>query len=324
MLRRAPAIVTALALVIALGACSKKNAGFEIAPGTDVMVEKKDGVTVTGKLVEVQPERVVLEARDGVRTLVPRADIVNVRTQSRRVEPEATPATPAQDSAAPASARASETTRGTAPAAPRPVTSAAPHPADGASPASPRSAAGPSVAEPEYRDVTIPAGTVMAVQLRTSLSSAKNHVEDPVQGALTRGVHVGGAEALPAGTLVTGHVTDVERSGRVKGRARIAFRFTQVDAPGEGGRQSMRTDTIAREADATKKKDAAKIGGAAAGGAIIGGIIGGGGGAAKGAAIGGAAGTGVVVSTRGDEVAVASGTSVSVKLLEPVTLRLKR
>ena len=44
----------------------------------------------------------------------------------------------------------------------------------------------------------------------------------------------------------------------------------------------MRTDTVSRMAQATKKQDAAKIGGGAAGGAIIGGILGGGDGAAKG------------------------------------------
>jgi hypothetical protein len=56
---------------------------------------------------------------------------------------------------------------------------------------------------------------------------------------------------------------------------------------------------------------------------VIGGILGGGDGAAKGAAVGGAAGTGVVLSTRGKEVTVAPGTSVSTKLLEPVTLSVR-
>jgi hypothetical protein len=86
----------------------------------------------------------------------------------------------------------------------------------------------------------------------------------------------------------------------------------------------MRTDAVSRMAEATKKQDAAKIGGGAAGGAIIGGILGGGDGAAKGAAIGGAAGTGVVLGTRGKEVRVGAGTPLSVKLLQPVTLRVNR
>jgi uncharacterized protein YcfJ len=118
-------------------------------------------------------------------------------------------------------------------------------------------------------------------------------------------------------------VTAAERSARVKGRARVAFRFTAIDPPGDAERLAMRTDTVSRLAPATKKQDAAKIGGGAAGGAIIGGIIGGGDGAAKGAAIGGAAGTGVVLSTRGKEIRLAPGTSVSVRLASPLTVRVR-
>jgi hypothetical protein len=181
----------------------------------------------------------------------------------------------------------------------------------------------PKVALPEYREVTLPAGTVLPVELTTAVSSDASHVEDAVRGTLRRAVTIDGVQALPAGTAVSGVVTAVERSGRVKGRAQVAFRFSTVDPPGDAERLSMRTDTIARAAQATKKTDAAKIGGGAAGGAIIGGIIGGGDGAAKGAAIGGAAGTGVVLGTRGKEIRLAAGTPVSVRLAAPLTVRVR-
>ena len=87
-------------------------------------------------------------------------------------------------------------------------------------------------------------------------------------------------------------------------------------------RVTIQTGVISRVAAATKKQDAAKIGGGAAGGAIIGGILGGGDGAAKGAAIGGAAGTGVVLSTRGKEVRLGPGADVAVTLQAPVTVRV--
>jgi hypothetical protein len=109
----------------------------------------------------------------------------------------------------------------------------------------------------------------------------------------------------------------------VKGRARVAFRFSAIDPPGDAERLAMRSEPIAREAEGTKKTDAAKIGGGAAGGAIIGGILGGGDGAAKGAAIGGAAGTGVVLGTRGKEIRLAPGTPVSVRLAAPLTVRVR-
>jgi hypothetical protein len=137
-------------------------------------------------------------------------------------------------------------------------------------------------------------------------------------------VTIQGVEALPAGTGVIGHVTDAARSAKVKGRARVAFRFTRVDLPGEGGQLNIRTGTVSRLAPATKKRDAATIGGGAVGGAIVGGILGGGDGAAKGAAIGGAGGTGVVLATRGEEVRLAEGTPLSVKLTQPLTVRIRK
>jgi hypothetical protein len=163
---------------------------------------------------------------------------------------------------------------------------------------------------------------VLPVELQSAVSSDTSHPEDQVRGTLRRGITIDGIEALPAGTAALGHVTVAERSGRVKGRARVAFRFTRLDPPGEAERVAVQTGVISQVAAATKKQDAAKIGGGAAGGAIIGGILGGGGGAAKGAAIGGAAGTGVVLGTRGKEVRLAPGTNVSVKLTAPVTVRV--
>jgi hypothetical protein len=189
--------------------------------------------------------------------------------------------------------------------------------AETSSPRTPRARA------PEYREVTIPAGTVLPVELQTPVASDTSEVEDAVRGTLRRAVVVDGAEALPAGTPFTGTVTVADRSARVKGRARVGFRFTHVDPPGDAERLAIRASGVTVEAEATKKQDAAKIGGGAIGGAIVGGILGGGDGAAKGAAIGGAAGTGVVLSTRGREVRLAPGTPVSVKLSAPLTVRLE-
>ena len=284
-----------VAAAILAGACAKESASLEIKPGNTVSVEKKDGVIVVGRLVEVKPEHVIVDTSTGRREIA-RSDISTFRADAGAVS---TPAQPA----------------GTALAAERPESSAAAKPAS----TSP-SAAAPA---PEYREVTLPAGTVLPVELSTAVASDTSHVEDAVRGTLRRAVTVGGVHALPAGTVVTGVVTAAERSARVKGRARVAFRFTAIDPPGDAQRMSMRTDTVSRLAEATKKQDALKIGGGAAGGAIVGGILGGGDGAAKGAAIGGAAGTGVVLSTRGKEIRLAPGTPVSVRLAAPLTVRVR-
>jgi hypothetical protein len=181
--------------------------------------------------------------------------------------------------------------------------------------------AAPTPAAPAYREVTLPAGTVLPVDLETSLGSDISRVEQRVNGRLRRAVTSGGVEVLPAGTAVIGHVTAAERPGRVKGRGSIAFRFTEIDTPGAGTTR-MSTGTISRIAPATKKKDAAKIGVPAGVGAVIGGIVGGGDGAAKGAVIGGAAGTGYVLSTRGKDVRLGPGADLAVRLTAPLTVRV--
>src|SRR5947207_1029502 len=76
-------------------------------------------------------------------------------------------------------------------------------------------------------------------------------------------------------------------------------------------------------AQATKKKDALEIGGGAAGGALIGGLIGGKKGALIGTAAGGGAGTAVVLSTRGKEIHLPRGSAMTLKLLKPLTVRVK-
>jgi hypothetical protein len=187
-------------------------------------------------------------------------------------------------------------------------------------PGSAASSAG-SESSAAYREVTLPAGTVLPVDLETSVGSDTSRVEQPVQGRLRRAVTLNGVEALPAGTAISGHVTAAERPGKVKGRGLIAFRFTQLDTPGQGTSR-ISTATISREGRATKQKDTLKIVAPAAAGAVIGRIAGGKDAAAKGAVIGGAAGTGYVLSTRGEEVRLGKGADVSVKLTAPLTVRV--
>src|SRR5206468_12939993 len=121
----------------------------------------------------------------------------------------------------------------------------------------------------------------------------------------------------------SGVITDATRSGKVKGRAHVGMRFTTLVPRGGEERYQIRTAAISRLAPATKKKDAIEIGAPAAGGAIIGGILGGKKGRATGAAAGGGAGTAAVLSTRGKEVQVPKGTALTLKLSEPIAVRVR-
>ena len=186
--------------------------------------------------------------------------------------------------------------------------------------ASTEPAVGAGAAE-QYREVTLPAGTTLRLRLRSAVASDSSRVEDPVRAELREAVLADGATVLPAGAEFTGAVTNVQRSGRVKGRALVSYRFNSVTHAGD--RYDVQTAPLAHRAEATKGKDATKIAiGAGAGGAI-GALLGGGDGAAKGAAIGGAGGTGVVLATRGEEVRLAPGAMVTTRLTAPLTVRVR-
>lgn len=174
---------------------------------------------------------------------------------------------------------------------------------------------------PEFREVTVPAGTALSVVLDSTVTSDGSRVEDAVHGHLANSVRVGGVNALPAGSKLVGTVVEVQSAGKVKGRGRVAFRFDRITAHGES--HEARTSAYAAQAKSTKGKDAKKIGIGAGAGALVGAIVGGGKGAAIGAGVGGGAGTGVVLATKGEEATVAAGRQVRVTLREPVTVRVR-
>jgi hypothetical protein len=231
---------------------------------------------------------------------------------SQAPPPAASPA-PATDPQAPAPADQQP------PPASEPVD--APH--DQAPPAGAPTAAAPRAvapAPPRFREMTLPAGTELALRLETPVASDTSTVEDPVRAVLRHSIVRDTMTVLPAGTPLTGQVTAVQRAGKVKGRAQVAFRFSALTVDDE--RYEIATSRVAREARGTKKKDATKVGIGAGAGAIVGGILGGGKGAAIGAGVGAGAGTGVVMSTRGEEVRLAAGTPVTVTLSNPLTIRV--
>lgn len=135
-------------------------------------------------------------------------------------------------------------------------------------------AAVPAVAKaapagPVYREVTIPSGTTLPLALTSSMASDTSAVEDPVTAELTRAITIDGRDVLPAGARLDGLVTEVDDSGRVKGRAMIGFRFTSLRTGGE--QYDVQTAALSHVAPAMKGEDATKIGVGTGAGAVIGG-----------------------------------------------------
>jgi hypothetical protein len=176
---------------------------------------------------------------------------------------------------------------------------------------------------PQWREVVLPAGTTLPVALDTSVGSDTSRVEDRVTAHITKAIVVEGVTALPEGSSVSGVVTDATRAGKVSGTSRVAMRFHSLTPAQTDERYDIATSTVARSGPTEKKKDAVKIAAPAAGGAIVGGIVGGKKGAVIGGAAGGGAGTAVVMSQRGEDVRLGRGAALTLRLTEPVTIRVK-
>ncbi|MFL6279642.1 MAG: hypothetical protein ACJ731_05995 [Vicinamibacterales bacterium] len=339
-------VIVVLALTAGLASCAR-NETYPL--GTDVMVVRNDNSSVSGRLVEVKQDRLVVQRRDGGISEILKSQITSLKALSPggetipNAEEKPAAAATTAPSAPPAVAEA------TPPPAVAPASLAAtkPRPAAGTrantaahavnkSPSPETPAIAPATATdfkeptpppppppplPEFRELTIHAGTTLSATLTTPLGSDTSKVEDTVRATLRSAVSIDGIELLPPGATITGHVTRAEQAAKVKGRALLAFRFNSVDL--HSGSEHISTQTITREAASTKGKDATKIGIGAGAGAIIGGIVGGGSGAATGAAIGGGAGTATVLATRGDEVSLPAGTPVTVTLAAPLTIRVE-
>src|SRR4029079_8761977 len=170
------------------------------------------------------------------------------------------------------------------------------------------------------RQVTIPAGTVLRLQLNRGFGSDISRVEDPVSATLTSPVMVDGRTALSSGSVASGYVAEATRPGKVKGRGRVAVRFTRIAPAGFAENYTRQTRSWVAVAPATKKKDAITIGAPAAGGAVVGGIIGGKKGAGIGGLAGGGAGRAFVLSTRGKDVRIGPGTTLAIRLVAPLTV----
>lgn len=177
--------------------------------------------------------------------------------------------------------------------------------------------------EPQFVELTVPADAVIGLQLETTVSSDRARVEDAVDARVTRDVRVSGRVAIPAGSLVQGTVTEVERGGKVRERARLGIRFHTV-VLANGDKLTLRTDQITREGADQGRESAAKIGGAAIGGAILGAILGGGKGAAIGAGVGAGGGTAAVMAGERSAVTIPAGSTVSVRVRQPVSVTVEK
>ena len=154
----------------------------------------------------------------------------------------------------------------------------------------------------------IPVGTEVDVRLQTRLDSKEAMVEDRVEATTLVDLYQGNDLIVPAGSLLVGHVTAVEKATRLERKGSIRVEFSRLTVNGRT-RDVRATVTQALESGGLKD-EAERIGTGAGVGAIIGGILGGVKGAIAGILIGGG---GVVAATEGKDVELEVGTVLRVR-----------
>ncbi len=177
-------------------------------------------------------------------------------------------------------------------------------------PAAPRTAPTERQATPTPRPrLIIPVGTVLPLEIQSTLSTDSSREGDTVLAVLTESIPLNGF-TLDKGAEVHGRVFTAVPAKRVSGRARLVFGFESVMEGGE--KLAISTEAIDTSGKSTGSKDKKIIGGSALGGLIVGAIKDGKKGAAIGTVIGAAAGGGAVLIMKGHEVEIPRGAQITV------------
>lgn len=116
-----------------------------------------------------------------------------------------------------------------------PSQDAAPTQQNTAEPAAPPDASSPATVSnapaPARKTYTVPAGTKVLLQLRSSVNTKSARPGDGVYLSSTFPVVVGNRVLIPAGVFVQGVVDRVLRAGHVRGKAQLDMHFTSMIFP---------------------------------------------------------------------------------------------
>jgi hypothetical protein len=170
-------------------------------------------------------------------------------------------------------------------------------------------------AEPTRRSGEIAVGQELDARLQTPLSSQTAEVEDRFEATTLVDLYQGDALLVPAGSVLRGVVSGVERASRTDRRGSLTLTFDQMTVAGRTYR--IRASVTQALEGPGIKGEVGKMTTGAAAGAIIGGILGGFQGAAVGILIGGG---GSLLALPGTNVKVEAGTVLRVRFDAPVAL----
>jgi hypothetical protein len=215
---------------------------------------------------------------------------------------------------------------------------AVPSPANqpaGADPANPPTTAAPT---PAVAKIVVPSGTHIPLVLHNAVSTRSARPGDPVYFETSFPVMIDGKVVIPAGSYISGEITESKRPGRVRGRGELMMKLTTLILPnaymvnlnavpgnaGTGGNET--TDNEGKIiADSNKGSDIGTIAKTTGAGAGIGGLATQSAkGVGIGAGVGAAVGLAAVLLTRGPEAELPRGSTVEAVIDRSILLDADR
>jgi hypothetical protein len=169
---------------------------------------------------------------------------------------------------------------------------------------------------------TVPAGTVVTVQMIDGIDSAVNSPGQEFAATVESPVAVGDRVLIPHNSDARVRLVQAQTSGHIKGSSNLELELVSLAV--NGTTYNVQSGYYQARGVSRGTRTAETVGGAAALGAIIGAIAGGRKGAAIGAGGGAATGGAVQAATRGAQVKVPSETKIDFTLKAPLTITVNQ
>jgi hypothetical protein len=155
----------------------------------------------------------------------------------------------------------------------------------------------------------IPVGQELDVRLQTTLSSETATVEQRFEATTAVDLMQDGRVLVPAGSVVRGVVSDVERPGRIEREGSLTLSFDTITIRGRDYPLRGMATQVFESGGIREEVGTAGVG--AGVGGVIGGLIGGLKGAVLGAVIGAG---GAIAATEGKDVQLPAGSIIRIRL----------
>ncbi len=194
----------------------------------------------------------------------------------------------------------------------------APQPEPGATPP-PNYAAPAQPATPPPYNLTVPAGTELAVRVNERIDVKHAVPGEHFTGEIVEPVMSNGAVLIPRGTPVRGRIDEAHRRGHFKGSSVLELRLVSMTL--NGYQYGLDTHDTVRSKKGKGKRSAGIIGGLTGAGMLIGGIASGGVGLAIGGASGAGAGTLIAGTTGNRDLVIPAESVVHFRLADQLVVQ---